>query len=134
MMSALARQRGSGTSVPLRTRFVVQICNTDCSGTNRIADVPFAEAGCFQHTTGTPTTRGQTTMSTVAAASVKGGANITPSSGDVLLMVGTTKGVFLLHSNTKRQAWTVTGPHLGGEGVNAICFDGRAGRTRIIAG
>ncbi len=55
------------------------------------------------------------------------------SSGDVLLMVGTTKGAFLYTSNRTRRAWRVDGPHFPGEEVYAIALDQRAGTPRLWA-
>ena len=46
-------------------------------------------------------------------------------SGDVLLMVGTTKGAFLFTSGSERGSWRVDGPHFPGEEVYAISLDQR---------
>lgn len=51
--------------------------------------------------------------------------------GDVLLMVGTIKGAFLLRSNRDRRRWEVAGPYFHGQSVYAFAYDGRAGRHRI---
>jgi photosystem II stability/assembly factor-like uncharacterized protein len=56
---------------------------------------------------------------------------ISPKPGDVLLMIGTMKGIFLLSSTSSRQRWKVSGPHFPGEIVYALAYDGRAGRHRI---
>ena len=53
--------------------------------------------------------------------------------GDVLLLVGTTKGAFLLKSDRSRRRWEKTGPHFPGRSVYAIAYDGRSGRHRIWA-
>ena len=53
--------------------------------------------------------------------------------GDVLLMVGTTKGAFLVAADAGRREWRVDGPHFPGESVYAMAFDGRAGRRRLLA-
>jgi hypothetical protein len=53
--------------------------------------------------------------------------------GDFILMVGTTKGAFLLKSNTHRQRWEVGGPYFHGYAVYAMAYDDRAGRHRIWA-
>ncbi len=53
--------------------------------------------------------------------------------GDVLLMVGTTKGAFLMRSDDGRAGWTVDGPHFPGEEVYALALDQRAGRTALWA-
>ncbi|MET9021592.1 exo-alpha-sialidase [Actinopolymorpha sp. NPDC004070] len=52
----------------------------------------------------------------------------------VVLLVGTTKGAFFLHSDEHRQDWTLTGPHLGGWEVFSLLGDSRQGRRRIYAG
>src|SRR3970282_2164775 len=53
--------------------------------------------------------------------------------GDVLLLVGTTKGAFLLKCDRSRRRWEKTGPHFPGRSVYAIAYDGRSGRHRIWA-
>ena len=53
--------------------------------------------------------------------------------GEFLLLVGTTKGAFLLRSNAQRKRWDVGGPYFHGNGVYAMAYDGRAGRHRIWA-
>jgi len=56
-----------------------------------------------------------------------------PADGDVLLLVGTTKGAFLLHGDPKRRRWTRSGPRFAGRAVYAMAYDGRHGRRRIWA-
>ncbi len=53
--------------------------------------------------------------------------------GDVLLMVGTTKGAFLFRSDGRREDWEMVGPHFPGEEVYALAFDQRAGRRALWA-
>ncbi len=53
--------------------------------------------------------------------------------GDVLLLVGTTKGAFILRSNAGRSRWEVGGPYFHGYNVYAMAYDGRDGRHRIWA-
>src|SRR6266496_2069255 len=53
--------------------------------------------------------------------------------GDFLLLVGTTKGAFLLQSNAKRTRWKVGGPYFHGQAVYAMAYDGREGQRRIWA-
>lgn len=55
------------------------------------------------------------------------------SVGDVLLLVGTTKGAFLLWSDGRRERWRIDGPHFRGESVYALAFDARGGRRRVFA-
>ncbi len=58
---------------------------------------------------------------------------ISPRTGNVVLMIGTMKGVFLLSSNSTRSRWKVSGPHFTGQVVYALAYDGRAGKQRIWA-
>jgi hypothetical protein len=53
--------------------------------------------------------------------------------GDVLLMVGTVKGAFLLRSRRRRGSWDISGPHFPGRSVYAMAYDDRAGRRRVWA-
>jgi serine/threonine protein kinase len=53
--------------------------------------------------------------------------------GDSLLLVGTTKGAFLLRSNAHRNRWQVGGPYFHGHSIYAMAYDGRGGQHRIWA-
>src|SRR5882724_8334625 len=53
--------------------------------------------------------------------------------GDFLLLVGTTKGAFLLRSNARRTRWEVGGPYFHGHAVYAMAYDSRGGQHRIWA-
>jgi serine/threonine protein kinase len=53
--------------------------------------------------------------------------------GDFLLLVGTTKGAFILRSNTNRARWEVGGPYFHGHAVYTMIYDGRGGQHRIWA-
>ena len=53
--------------------------------------------------------------------------------GDFLLLVGTTKGAFILRSNAQRRRWEVGGPYFHGHNVYALAYDCRRGRHRIWA-
>lgn len=53
--------------------------------------------------------------------------------GDVLLLVGTAKGAFLLRSNAARSRWEVGGPYFHGQTVYAMAYDSRNGRHRLWA-
>jgi photosystem II stability/assembly factor-like uncharacterized protein len=50
----------------------------------------------------------------------------------LVLLIGTVKGVFLYHSDERRNEWQLTGPHLGGWEIFSLCGDSRNGR--ILAG
>lgn len=60
--------------------------------------------------------------------------SIKPREGDVLVLVGTTKGAFLLRSNAARGRWERGGPHFPGESIYALALDQRGGRRRLLAG
>jgi len=53
--------------------------------------------------------------------------------GDVLLLLGTMKGAFLLRSNGRRSRWDVVGPCFHGNAVYSLAYDGRQGRHRLWA-
>jgi serine/threonine protein kinase len=53
--------------------------------------------------------------------------------GDVLLMVGTVKGAFLLRSSRDRRRWDTAGPYFHGQTIYALAHDGRDGRHRLWA-
>ncbi|HUP47641.1 MAG TPA: sialidase family protein [Thermoanaerobaculia bacterium] len=60
-------------------------------------------------------------------------AHVTPRNGDLLLLVGTMKGLFVLRANGTRKKWDVGGPYFPGSAVYAAALDGRAGRQRLWA-
>jgi serine/threonine protein kinase len=53
--------------------------------------------------------------------------------GDLILLVGTTKGAFILRSNAQRNRWETGGPYFHGHSVYALAYDHRAGQHRIWA-
>ena len=59
---------------------------------------------------------------------------VSAQDGDVLVMVGTTKGAFLLHSDGSRANWIVDGPHFPGEEVYSMALDQRDGERTLWAG
>ncbi len=60
-------------------------------------------------------------------------AGLQAQSEDVVLMVGTTKGAFLLRSGPDREGWDMEGPHFPGEEVYSLAMDQRGGRRRLWA-
>ena len=60
--------------------------------------------------------------------------HITPQNGDVLVLVGTMKGAFVLRSDEGRRNWEMGGPYFPGSAVYAMAYEGRAGRHRLWAG
>ena len=60
--------------------------------------------------------------------------HIKPRKGDVLLLVGTMKGAFILRANKRRKKWEMGGPYFPGSAVYAIAYDDRGGRHRLWAG
>lgn len=63
----------------------------------------------------------------------RGIKHLTMRAGDVLLLVGTMKGVFLLRSSSQRKRWDVAGPYFHGQPTYALAFDGRNGRHTVWA-
>jgi len=59
---------------------------------------------------------------------------IDAASGDVVVLVGTTKGLFALASPPDRESWAISGPWFRGEEIYAATLDCRHGRTRLLVG
>jgi hypothetical protein len=59
---------------------------------------------------------------------------IDASSGDVVVLVGTTKGLFALAAPAERDRWTLAGPWFCGEEISAAALDTRSGRPRLLVG
>ncbi|HWC02214.1 MAG TPA: exo-alpha-sialidase [Methylomirabilota bacterium] len=57
---------------------------------------------------------------------------VTP--GDVVLLVGTAKGLFVLRAAGRRRRWELGGPYQAGRAVYTAALDTRAGRQRLWAG
>jgi len=64
---------------------------------------------------------------------VRGIRHVTVKDGDVLLLVGTTKGAFLLRSGPQRARWDVMGPSFHGNVIYSLAYDARQGRHRLWA-
>ena len=60
--------------------------------------------------------------------------HVSPRSGDVILLIGTMKGGFILCADDRRERWSVGGPYFPGNAVYAMAYDSRNGRHRIWAG
>jgi photosystem II stability/assembly factor-like uncharacterized protein len=60
-------------------------------------------------------------------------ARIPVRDDDIVLLVGTMKGLFLFRSNAARRRWDVGGPFFPGRSVYGVAYDGREGRHRIWA-
>jgi hypothetical protein len=59
-------------------------------------------------------------------------AGIEASSGDVVVLAGTSKGLFALRSGPDRDRWTLAGPWFRGEEIGAAALDTRGGRARLL--
>jgi photosystem II stability/assembly factor-like uncharacterized protein len=59
---------------------------------------------------------------------------IDASAGDVVVLVGTTKGLFALTADAGRTSWRLEGPWFRGEEIYAAALDCRGGRTRLLVG
>lgn len=64
---------------------------------------------------------------------LRGMRHLQVKSGDLLLLVGTTKGAFFLRSTPERSRWDVAGPYFHGQAIYAMAFDDRVGRHRLWA-
>ncbi len=64
---------------------------------------------------------------------LRGIRHIRVKNGDVLLLIGTTKGAFILRSNAQRARWEVGGPYFHGHAIYAMAYDDRDGRHRLWA-
>ena len=64
---------------------------------------------------------------------LRGMRHLNVKNGDLLLLVGTTKGAFLLRSNAQRSRWDVAGPYFHGQAIYALNYDSRQGRHRLWA-
>jgi serine/threonine protein kinase len=64
---------------------------------------------------------------------LRGIQHLDVKNGHVLLLVGTTKGAFLLRSRRDRKHWQVAGPYFHGQAVYSLAYDGRNGRHRLWA-
>jgi hypothetical protein len=59
---------------------------------------------------------------------------IDATSGDVVVLVGTTKGLFAMTSGPDRASWHLAGPWFRGEEIYAAALDVGRGRTRLLVG
>ena len=57
--------------------------------------------------------------------------HVSAKKSDVIVLVGTMKGAFVLRSNGRRKKWDVGGPYSIGSPVYAMAFDQRGGRHRL---
>ena len=63
-----------------------------------------------------------------------GPGGIDVSAGDVVVLVGTAKGLFALSTGPEREAWSLAGPWFRGEQIYAAALDCRGGRARLLVG
>jgi len=59
--------------------------------------------------------------------------NVPVKDGDVLVLVGTMKGAFLLRSGGARKRWELGGPYFPGQSVYAMAYDDRGRQPRLLA-
>ena len=55
----------------------------------------------------------------------------TPAGREVVLIIGTVKGVFRYAGDATREQWTLSGPYLPGSEVFSVCGDSRSGRILV---
>jgi len=60
--------------------------------------------------------------------------SIDASPGDVVVLAGTTKGLFTLVAGPGRESWDLAGPWFPGEEIYSALLDCRGGRTRLLVG
>ena len=53
---------------------------------------------------------------------------------NVIVLAGTTKGLFMLTADADREQWTIDGPWFRGEEIYAAALDTRGGRRRLLVG
>ena len=56
------------------------------------------------------------------------------ATSSVMVLVGTTKGLFTLRSSDGRESFELAGPTFAGEEVYSTCIDTRSGSTRLFTG
>ncbi|MGI9029173.1 MAG: hypothetical protein ACR2HP_04190, partial [Ilumatobacteraceae bacterium] len=61
-------------------------------------------------------------------------ASIGAASGDVVVLVGTVKGLFALSSASSRDRWELSGPWFCGEEIYAAALDTRGDGPRLLVG
>ena len=59
---------------------------------------------------------------------------IEAAAGDVVVLVGTSKGLFTLTAGRGRETWRLQGPWFPGEEIYSAALDTRNGRTRLLVG
>ncbi len=64
---------------------------------------------------------------------LRGIQHLNVKNGDLLLLLGTTKGAFLVRSRSDRKRWEVAGPYFHGHAVYSLAYDSRGGRHRLWA-
>ncbi|HLX37672.1 MAG TPA: hypothetical protein VKR29_07720, partial [Candidatus Binataceae bacterium] len=60
--------------------------------------------------------------------------NISPQSGDIILMVGTVKGAFLFHSDSARHDFQIAGPFFKGMEVFSVAYLPDKKTPRMLVG
>src|SRR5690242_4702887 len=61
----------------------------------------------------------------------RGVQHLAVKNGDVLLSVGTNKGLFLFRSSRERKQWNMAGPYFHGRAVYSSVYDDRDGQHRL---
>ena len=75
----------------------------------------------------------KTTLTLTKPASSKTHRPATAPPRRTVVMVATRKGAWLLHSDSRRQAWQLDGPHFLGHTITHLQLDPRDGRTLLAA-
>jgi photosystem II stability/assembly factor-like uncharacterized protein len=59
--------------------------------------------------------------------------HVNVNTDDILLLVGTMKGAFVLRSDKSRKNWELGGPYFRGRAIYALAYDARNDRNRLWA-
>ena len=65
---------------------------------------------------------------------MKRAESITPRSGELLLIVGTVKGVFIFKTDRTRRQFQIAGPYFKGQAVFSTAYLADSRTTRILVG
>ncbi len=65
---------------------------------------------------------------------MESGERIMPQSGDLLVIVGTVKGAFILHSDRARDQFRIAGPYFKGQAIFSAAYLPDKKAPRILVG
>lgn len=132
VISAIMRESPNplGPPVPPGLWAVIQRClaKEPAQRYQRAGEIQAALEAVQSGAIGAPDSRPDAAPRTTVLHSVR---HIAVKKDDCLLLVGTSKGAFILRSNAQRRRWEVGGPYFHGHNIYALAYDHREGRRRI---